>query len=491
MGCDSRKEGHLFRGSAMQETGVSLGLLTAAQPGKPDSRPGSTHAQATSDRKPRIGEMLVSAGLITPSDVAEALQVQKKQGGKTVEILVKMGKLTVKDFAAFLSRECHFASIDLCNYRVPRDLISLIPREFAQKHQILPIDRMGTHLTVAMACPLDTVTLEGIEGLTGLRVRALLCRADELETAIGVLYQSAEYSAAGTEAASPEALAQCAAEALRHDFVGALVKRVSSLPPMPGIVERVRAAIEDSTTSVRHIAEIVATDPATAAKVLSLANSAAVGYAGRVTSIDLAVRVLGLQETYHLVLSLAAFDHFRNAEGVDCNRVWRHSVVCATAADLLARATGYQKPGEVFCAALIHDIGRLALMQVMPAAYARIDPALCGMDLAEVERDLFFLPHTEVGYVLAMRWGLPAQCTDAIRYHHQPGLAPEPSPTLELTAAAVALLEIPAGDDLESGLANRGMAALDRLHLDEEALAAIRVQALAAPLEDEPSNFSY
>ena len=128
----------------------------------------------------RIGDMLIEAGLITAKQRNEALAVQSKQGGKTVEILLSLGHLTTHDFVEFLAKQPGVASIDLANYEISADLIELVPKDFAIKHEVFPIDRMGKLLTLGMVCPLDTKTIEKLEELTGLRVKPLLCSADDL-----------------------------------------------------------------------------------------------------------------------------------------------------------------------------------------------------------------------------------------------------------------------------------------------------------------------
>ena len=134
--------------------------------------------------KRRIGELLVDSGLIQKEQLQEGLALQAAKGGKIVETLISLGYLNAEAFVSFLARQPGVASIDLSKYEIPRELIGLIPREMAVKHEIFPIDRLGRLLTVGMVCPLDSATVKDIEERTGLRVKPLLCAPNDIRAAI-------------------------------------------------------------------------------------------------------------------------------------------------------------------------------------------------------------------------------------------------------------------------------------------------------------------
>ena len=136
----------------------------------------------------RIGELLVERKLITSEQLAEALQLQKTQGLKVVEALIALAYFDVSAFIVFLSQQPGMASIELGSYEIPGTVLALIPREFAERHEVFPIDKLGRFLTVGMACPLDKVTIKQLENMTRLRVRPLLCSAQSIHSAIAQYY---------------------------------------------------------------------------------------------------------------------------------------------------------------------------------------------------------------------------------------------------------------------------------------------------------------
>ena len=147
---------------------------------------------AVPEQKARIGELLIQAELITPEQLTKALQIQKDEGGKTVEILIAMEYLDTHDFVNFLSRMPGVASINLLNYSIPKEVIALVPEAFALKHEVVPIDKMGKDLTIGMVCPLDSKTIASLEEQTGLRVRPLLVAANDIHVALNRYYAPKE-----------------------------------------------------------------------------------------------------------------------------------------------------------------------------------------------------------------------------------------------------------------------------------------------------------
>jgi type IV pilus assembly protein PilB len=101
-----------------------------------------------------------------------------------VENLIDLGYMDSKRFTRFLAQQPGIASILLENCGIEPSTIQLIPREFAEKHEVIPIDRLGPLLTVGMVCPLDSATLKLVEEFTGLRVSAVLCTKEQIQSAI-------------------------------------------------------------------------------------------------------------------------------------------------------------------------------------------------------------------------------------------------------------------------------------------------------------------
>lgn len=243
-------------------------------------------------RKP-IGQLLVEQDCVLPEHVQEALEVQKREGGKTVDILIRLGHLDVGRFARFVSTQQGIASIQLSNYQVNAEMCSLIEREYALKNEVFPIDRMGKLLTVGMAFPLDSETIGELETMTGLRVKALLCSREDILSAVNQYYPPEKQKGLDTEATEKQI-----ESSVKLASVAQLVRELDDLPTLPQTVHKVEEANADPEISLKEVAEIIALDPPIAGKMLQLANSAAYGFANEIDNVERATTLLGLEETY-------------------------------------------------------------------------------------------------------------------------------------------------------------------------------------------------
>lgn len=376
---------------------------------RPLPRLGAASSEDAAPQKRRIGELLVAARLISLEQLSEALQAQTKAGGKLGEILLSLGYLDVKTFASFLAKQPGIASIDLSNYEVPRELLTLMPPEFARKHDIFPIDKLGSLLTVAMMCPLDSRTIRELEAKTNLRIKALLCPMNDIRAAINRYYPEAE--------APPLTIEQSASHiesALKLESVASLIRKLASLPALSETIRRIQETMQESDVSISDVVKVVRTDPAITAKILSVANSAAYGLPNRVDSITLAASLLGLTEVCGIATSLAVVDAMKDAH----SDFWTDATRCAQVAMDVAKAGKKPVRTGVYAAALLHDIGRIALLQVNPRRYEKIPASLSGAALIASEQELLGIAHPEAGYELACNWGFPPELAEPIRFHH-------------------------------------------------------------------------
>ncbi len=150
----------------------------------------STGLQDKDGQKKLIGTLLVDAGIISENQLNEALTRQAGSGGKTVDELINLGYMNPAQFVDFLAQQPGVPSISLKNCNVPKNVVKIIPEEFAIEHEIFPIDRLGSLLTVGMVCPLDSKSRKELERMTGLRVKPILCSRAEIEEAFDTHYRS-------------------------------------------------------------------------------------------------------------------------------------------------------------------------------------------------------------------------------------------------------------------------------------------------------------
>ena len=138
----------------------------------------------------RLGELLVRNNLITKEQLAKALDEQKESGGhgRLGSILIKNGLLSEEDLTSFLSKQYGVPSINLNEFEVDPAVIKTIPVEIAQKYQIIPVNRAGSTLIIAMSDPSNIFAIDDIKFMTSYNVEVVVASETAIKTAIDKFY---------------------------------------------------------------------------------------------------------------------------------------------------------------------------------------------------------------------------------------------------------------------------------------------------------------
>jgi putative nucleotidyltransferase with HDIG domain len=222
------------------------------------------------------------------------------------------------------------------------------------------------------------------------------------------------------------------ARAIARDDVRAVFAHIAEtcdLPPMPAAAARALKLARDPDTTTEALAKVVLTDPALAARVLTMSRS--VLYLRRTPprTLQEAIVTVGFQGLRRILMAASARSAY-SADDVVAQRLWAHSLATALAADELAKAEGTDTAGggDAFIAGLLHDVGKLIFHLADPKAFANL-----GVFDAERERELFGATHDIAGACVADMWGLDEVVVKAILGHHG---GDEPSPLAALIARA-------------------------------------------------------
>lgn len=119
---------------------------------------------------PLLGQLLIKAGLVTDSQLNEALRVQKLEGKRLGSVLLKLGYITEEGLITFLSRQYNVPAINLSDHKIDISLLKVIPYETAKKYQLIPISRDGASLRIAISDPSNNFALDDIKFLTGMKI---------------------------------------------------------------------------------------------------------------------------------------------------------------------------------------------------------------------------------------------------------------------------------------------------------------------------------
>ena len=123
---------------------------------------------------PKLGELLVKEKLITAEQLQQALVEQKSSGGRLGYHLTKQGYLTEDELTTFLSKQYGVPSINLCDFKIDPEVTKLVPFDVAKKYFVIPVNRVGATLVLAMADPSNIFAIDDIKFMTGYNVETVV-----------------------------------------------------------------------------------------------------------------------------------------------------------------------------------------------------------------------------------------------------------------------------------------------------------------------------
>ena len=118
----------------------------------------------------RIADVLIEDGLLLPGQLDEAMQLQKKQGGRLLKILTDNKYVTEQDMVISMGRCLDTPPINLSKMRIPEEVMNLVPKEMARAYKLVPVCKLGSRLFVAMADPLNVLALDDLRQRTKLDI---------------------------------------------------------------------------------------------------------------------------------------------------------------------------------------------------------------------------------------------------------------------------------------------------------------------------------
>lgn len=240
-----------------------------------------------------------------------------------------------------------------------------------------------------------------------------------------------------------------------------ITESVLTLPTLPTVVSKMIEMVDNPKTSAASLARLISTDQALTARILKLANSAYYGFSREISTVNMAIVVLGFNTVKDMGLSLSVLDVFKNSEAdrrFDVSQFWEHSIACGVGARLLARKYYRRLVGEAFVAGLLHDIGKIIVNQYTHDDFVRVMELVIESEvpLEEAERQVLGAEHPQIGGWLAEKWRLPAIIVDSIQHHHNPWDASQDSSFVGLIGVANYLCHY-------NGIGNSGRARLNEL----------------------------
>jgi signal transduction histidine kinase/HD-like signal output (HDOD) protein len=202
------------------------------------------------------------------------------------------------------------------------------------------------------------------------------------------------------------------------------LEQSKNLPQVPQVMLKLVKACSNEDTDIEELVSIISTDPALSSRLLRVIGSAYVNLPMAVTSIKTAVIYLGLNSIRNMAISTAAMHFFKfttPVQGFDMAAFWYHSYKCGIIAEKIAEEKNLPNPDEFFLAGLLHDIGRLVLMQNFPGDYKTIlETSEDEKQVLASEIKVFGANTLQVSAWLFNQWNLNPLISDAVLFINDP-----------------------------------------------------------------------
>lgn len=205
----------------------------------------------------------------------------------------------------------------------------------------------------------------------------------------------------------------------------ALPVAVEKLPVLPEISQRVLAMVRDPDAAMKDVANLVRQDQVVALALMRVANSATYGGLTEIKDLNSACARLGMKSIANVVQTVASNNLFvtgdKRLKGF-MQKLWRHSIATAYCANVIAVSMAEPRSETLFLAGLVHDIGKVMLLDIITGQYTgaiselRVTP--------ELLREVIDGFHPLLGLHIAQRWNLPPEFGAILYFHHNPSATP-------------------------------------------------------------------
>ena len=199
-----------------------------------------------------------------------------------------------------------------------------------------------------------------------------------------------------------------------------IVAWVSDLPPLPHVASQAIALIEDPNISAARLTDLLGKDPALAARVLKIANSAMFSCQREITTLNQAIMVIGFKALKGIIVA-TTLRQLNRKFGPTEKMVWENSTCTAAACQIISKHLKKSYADEAFLLGLLHDLGKIVLLRQMNKEYeAIVQSTRKGKQFFEIEQSELGFGHQLIGALVAKKWNFSHETCQVILHHHDP-----------------------------------------------------------------------
>ncbi len=200
------------------------------------------------------------------------------------------------------------------------------------------------------------------------------------------------------------------------------IERIQKLPVLPQVALKVTERIQSPTATITEISDLIRSDIGLTSNILKLANSSYYSIPGGVTDVAKALQYLGFNTIAQSVLTASFFGAFKanDAREFPLPPFWAHSFAVGLLAEIAARSLQFKNPSDAFIGGLMHDLGKVVLLEIAPDDLSKIvrHAEAKKISFIQSEEELGFPSHALLGVEFGKYWKLPATVLSAIQNHH-------------------------------------------------------------------------
>ncbi len=201
-----------------------------------------------------------------------------------------------------------------------------------------------------------------------------------------------------------------------------LIANNLTIQTLPTIFTQLNDTISNPLSTIQDVVNIINKDQTSVATIIKIINSPIYGLVTRVDTVSNAVFYLGFNEVRNVILSLSVLNLFKNTKALNYFNIvdlWKHSIATAVISRLIAQKCRITNLENYFIAGLIHDIGKVVLLNILPEEYAKMLKYVTdnNFELKDVERQKLGITHEIAGEYLSKLWRLPESLKCVIKYH--------------------------------------------------------------------------
>jgi HD-like signal output (HDOD) protein len=226
-----------------------------------------------------------------------------------------------------------------------------------------------------------------------------------------------------------------------------ILKKVKQLHPIPSIVHKVLAFVDNPDAELADLVRVVEFDAAVTANLLKTCNSAHMGLPVKIDSVQQGVTMLGTQKVVELIMAQNLSSHLMRAQrgyGLEKGDLWKQSVASAMVARSLAERRDLFGLPAIYTASLLKDIGKVVLHEYLERKWISFEKYLAvkGSNFIGAEKELLGIDHAALGGIIAKEWNFSDHMVYMIENHHltNPDARKDPATATLYLADMVAML---------------------------------------------------